>query len=80
VWFRYPEPDQVSLASLEPVALPAPERSGDAWVLRDVTFQVPEGRLTALVGPSGAGKTTITHQWIQDAAERGWPILMKDKP
>jgi len=61
VWFRYPEADQVSLASLEPVALAAPERPGDAWVLRDVTFQVPAGRLTALVGPSGAGKTTITH-------------------
>jgi ATP-binding cassette, subfamily B, bacterial len=61
VWFRYPAADQVSLASLESVALPAPERRGDAWVLRDVTFQVPAGRLTALVGPSGAGKTTITH-------------------
>jgi ATP-binding cassette subfamily B protein len=60
-WFRYPEADQVSLASLESVALPAPERPGDAWVLRDVTFQVPAGRLTALVGPSGAGTTTITH-------------------
>ena len=61
VWFRYPDADQVSLASLEPVALPAPERPGEAWVLRDVSFQVPAGRLTALVGPSGAGKTTITH-------------------
>jgi ATP-binding cassette subfamily B protein len=66
VWFRYPDADQVSLASLEPSAPeppapPAPERPGDAWVLRDVTFQVPAGRLTALVGPSGAGKTTITH-------------------
>jgi ATP-binding cassette, subfamily B, bacterial len=61
VWFRYPEADQVSLASLESVALPAPERPSDAWVLRDVTFQVPAGKLTALVGPSGAGKTTITH-------------------
>ena len=61
VWFRYPEADQVSLASLESVALPAPERPGDAWVLRDVTFQAPAGKLTALVGPSGAGKTTITH-------------------
>jgi ATP-binding cassette, subfamily B, bacterial len=61
VWFRYPEADRVSLASLESVALPAPERPSDAWVLRDVTFQVPAGRLTALVGPSGAGKTTITH-------------------
>jgi len=61
VWFRYPEADQVSPASLEPVARPAPERPSDAWVLRDVTFQVPAGKLTALVGPSGAGKTTITH-------------------
>ena len=61
VWFRYPEADQVSLASLEPAAWPAPERPGDAWVLRGVTFQVPAGKLSALVGPSGAGKTTITH-------------------
>ena len=61
VWFRYPEASEVSLASLEPVTLPAPERPSDAWVLQDVTFQVPAGKLTALVGPSGAGKTTITH-------------------
>ncbi len=61
VWFRYPAADKVSLASLEPAVRPAPERPGDAWVLQDVTFQVPAGKLTALVGPSGAGKTTITH-------------------
>jgi ATP-binding cassette, subfamily B, bacterial len=61
VWFRYPAADEVSLASLEPAGRPAPERPGDAWVLRDVTFRVPAGKLTALVGPSGAGKTTITH-------------------
>jgi ATP-binding cassette subfamily B protein len=30
-------------------------------VLRDVSFRAPSGQLTALVGPSGAGKTTITH-------------------
>jgi ATP-binding cassette subfamily B protein len=61
VWFRYPEASQATLASLESVTLPAPERASDAWVLRDVTFQAPAGKLTALVGPSGAGKTTITH-------------------
>jgi ATP-binding cassette, subfamily B, bacterial len=61
VWFRYPAVSEVSLASLESVTLPAPERSSHAWVLRDVSFTVPSGQLTALVGPSGAGKTTITH-------------------
>jgi ATP-binding cassette subfamily B protein len=62
VSFRYPAAKDVSLASLESIALPVPERSGDdAWVLKDVSFMVPGGKLTALVGPSGAGKTTITH-------------------
>ena len=58
VWFRYPAASEVSLASL---ALPVPESPNDGWVLQDVTFTAPEGKLTALVGPSGAGKTTITH-------------------
>ena len=61
VWFRYPAASEVMLASLESVAPPAPERPGDAWVLSDVSFTAESGKLTALVGPSGAGKTTITH-------------------
>jgi ATP-binding cassette, subfamily B, bacterial len=62
VWFRYPTAGEVSLASLESIALPVPERTdANAEVLRDVTFTAPSGQLTALVGPSGAGKTTITH-------------------
>jgi ATP-binding cassette subfamily B protein len=52
----------VSLASLESIALPIPERTdANTDVLRDISFNAPAGRLTALVGPSGAGKTTITH-------------------
>jgi ATP-binding cassette, subfamily B, bacterial len=61
VSFRYPAASEVSLASLESIALPAPERSGQVQALTDVSFVAPAGRLTALVGPSGAGKTTITH-------------------
>jgi ATP-binding cassette subfamily B protein len=61
VSFRYPTAREVSLASLESIALPMPERSDNAWVLNDVSFCAPGGQLTALVGPSGAGKTTITH-------------------
>jgi ATP-binding cassette, subfamily B, bacterial len=62
VSFRYPSASEVSLASLESIALPGPEQAGPGQpVLRDVSFTAPPGQLTALVGPSGAGKTTITH-------------------
>ena len=62
VAFRYPSATEVSLASLESIALPVPRpRAGPTRnVLDGVTFTAPSGRLTALVGPSGAGKTTIT--------------------
>jgi len=58
VTFRYPGADEVSLASLESVAAPRTDPEQDT--LRDVSFAVPSGAMVALVGASGAGKTTIS--------------------
>ncbi len=57
--FAYPDAKDVSLASLESVAVL--EELPSTPVLSDVTFRAAPGQLVALVGPSGAGKTTITH-------------------
>jgi len=47
VWFRYPSQ--------------GPRGPDEGWVLRDVNFTAPAGRTLALVGHTGAGKTTILH-------------------
>jgi ATP-binding cassette, subfamily B, bacterial len=59
VGFRYPSAAEMSLASLESIAIP--DKRPPKVVLHDVTFTVAPGQLVALVGPSGGGKTTITH-------------------
>jgi ATP-binding cassette subfamily B protein len=58
VKFSYPRAEDISLASLESVAKPELVQSGE--ILRGISFVAPAGSMTALVGSSGAGKTTIT--------------------
>ena len=56
--FSYPGAEEVSLASLEAVA--RLDDTPRTEVLHDLSFEVAPGSMTALVGPSGAGKTTIS--------------------
>jgi ATP-binding cassette subfamily B protein len=58
VRFSYPKADEISLASLESVAKKEIIESGE--ILKGVSFTAKAGTLTAIVGPSGAGKTTLS--------------------
>jgi len=58
VRFTYPKAEEISLASLESISKPETVESGE--VLKGISFVAPAGTLTAIVGPSGAGKTTIS--------------------
>mgnify|MGYP002142193966 CR=1 FL=1 len=58
VRFTYPKAQEISLASLEAASLPEVKDAEE--ILKGITFEVKPGTVTALVGPSGAGKTTIS--------------------
>lgn len=61
VWFTYQRLSEEDRRALEPV--PAAElsvRSGIEWILRDVSFVIEPDETAAIVGHTGAGKTTMT--------------------
>jgi ATP-binding cassette subfamily B protein len=58
VRFTYPKAQEISIASLEAASLPEVKDSEE--ILKGISFEVKPGTVTALVGPSGAGKTTIS--------------------
>jgi ATP-binding cassette subfamily B protein len=66
VWFRYPAPAGYSIASLEaekPGGRPDAELPTEPseWILKGISLRAAPGTMTALVGLSGAGKTTLSY-------------------
>jgi ATP-binding cassette subfamily B protein len=61
VWFRYPAPSTVSIASLEADAATPLSEEPSGTVLKGISFVAEPGQMIALVGPTGAGKTTLSY-------------------
>jgi ATP-binding cassette subfamily B protein len=61
VWFRYDRPPANGQVPVSPTDLALANEAPREWTLEEVSLGIEPGQLAALVGPSGAGKTTITY-------------------
>ncbi len=61
VWFRYDAPPDGERTPVSPPDLALANEAPREWTLEGVSLEIEPGQLAALVGPSGAGKTTITY-------------------
>ena len=61
VSFRYDTSDSERAGPVSPSDLELANEAPREWTLEDVSFSIEPGQLAALVGPSGAGKTTMTY-------------------
>jgi ATP-binding cassette subfamily B protein len=61
VWFRYEGGPDGERTPVSPPDLALANELPREWTLEGISFEIAPGQLAALVGPSGAGKTTITY-------------------
>jgi ATP-binding cassette subfamily B protein len=61
VWFRYDAPQNGERTPVSPTDLALANQAPREWTLEEISIEIEPGQLAALVGPSGAGKTTMTY-------------------
>ena len=78
VSFRYPAPETTSITSLEVEDAAGLSRGPSDWILQDVSFTCAPGTMTAVVGPTGAGKTTLSSLLLRHYDVTSGAVLIDD--